>query len=201
MAARHLIVVGLDWDAVETMEAEGHTIVGVIGPAPPDACGSLTYLGRDEDWEAIRPEHSDAEVILTVDQPRLRSRLLTRYGEAVATFVSAGATVSHRARIGAGSFIQTEARVQALVETGSCCKLNIGAMVHHECVLGDYVTVAPRAVLLGNVTVGAGSYIGAGAVIRQRIRIGERATIGAGAVVVSDVEDDATVVGVPARRR
>ena len=44
-----------------------------------------------------------------------------------------------------------------------------------------------------------GASIGAGAVILPGVTIGKRAMIGAGAVVTRDVEDDAKVVGNPAR--
>jgi len=49
------------------------------------------------------------------------------------------------------------------------------------------------------VTVGDGSWIGAGAKILDGVAIGERAIIGAGAVVRDDVPPGATAVGVPAR--
>ncbi len=49
------------------------------------------------------------------------------------------------------------------------------------------------------ITVGAGSWIGAGATVLDGVRIGDRAIVGAGAVVRSDVPDGATAVGVPAR--
>lgn len=42
-------------------------------------------------------------------------------------------------------------------------------------------------------------FVGAGARVLGGIRVGQRAVIGANAVVLSDVPDDATVVGIPAR--
>jgi len=53
--------------------------------------------------------------------------------------------------------------------------------------------------LAGGVTVGEGSHIGIGASVREGVRIGNRVTVGAGAAVVCDVDDDAVVVGVPAK--
>jgi len=52
--------------------------------------------------------------------------------------------------------------------------------------------------LLG-VEVCDGATIGSGAVILGGVRIGHEATVGAGAVLSRDVEDGATVAGVPAR--
>ncbi len=52
---------------------------------------------------------------------------------------------------------------------------------------------------LERTIVKKGASIGAGAVILPGVTIGKRAMIGAGAVVTRDVEDDAKVVGNPAR--
>jgi acetyltransferase-like isoleucine patch superfamily enzyme len=49
------------------------------------------------------------------------------------------------------------------------------------------------------VTLGDGSWIGAGAKILDGVAIGERAIIGAGAVVRNDVPPGAVAVGIPAR--
>ena len=77
--------------------------------------------------------------------------------------------------------------------------MNTGASVDHECVLGDYVHIAPNATLCGQVKVGEGTMIGVGVSVVQCVTIGKWCKIGAGAVVLSDVPDGATVVGVPGR--
>jgi acetyltransferase-like isoleucine patch superfamily enzyme len=49
------------------------------------------------------------------------------------------------------------------------------------------------------ISIGAGSWIGAGATVLDGVSIGQRAVVGAHAVVRHDVPDGATAVGVPAR--
>jgi serine acetyltransferase len=51
----------------------------------------------------------------------------------------------------------------------------------------------------GNLLVGNNVSLGANAIILGPICIGDNVTIGAGAVVVKDVENNLTVIGVPAR--
>jgi len=77
--------------------------------------------------------------------------------------------------------------------------INSGAVVEHDCVVGDHVHVATGAHLAGAVRIGAGAHIGIGATVKQGIAIGANAVVGAGAVVVKDVLPDTLVVGVPAR--
>jgi UDP-perosamine 4-acetyltransferase len=77
--------------------------------------------------------------------------------------------------------------------------VNSGAIVEHDCAIGDHVHVATGARLASTVRVGSGAHIGAGATVRQLISIGEGAVVGAGAVVVKDVPAWTVVMGVAAR--
>jgi serine O-acetyltransferase len=66
-------------------------------------------------------------------------------------------------------------------------------------VLFPFVTVGLQAGELKGPTVGDRAVIGSGAKIVGPVRVGERARVGANAVVLTDVPDDTTVVGIPAR--
>ena len=96
--------------------------------------------------------------------------------------------------------IQDFVKIYPFVNFGIGCKFNINSQIHHECQIGNFVTIAPSAIILGNVKINDCSYIGAGAVIKQNIKIGRNCIIGAGSVVVKDVPNNSTVVGVPAKK-
>jgi sugar O-acyltransferase (sialic acid O-acetyltransferase NeuD family) len=85
------------------------------------------------------------------------------------------------------------------VKIGKYFQANIYSYVAHDCIIGDYVTFAPKVCCNGRVSIGNHVYIGTGAVIRENITIGDGAVIGAGAVVVKDVLPYTTVVGNPAK--
>ena len=81
---------------------------------------------------------------------------------------------------------------------------NIYSYVAHDCVIGDFVTFAPKVCCNGNVHIGNHAYIGTGAILKQGtiekpLRIGEGAIVGMGAVVTKDVPAHTTVIGNPAR--
>jgi carbonic anhydrase/acetyltransferase-like protein (isoleucine patch superfamily) len=58
--------------------------------------------------------------------------------------------------------------------------INSGAVVEHDCRLGDWVHISPRACLGGNVTVEEGAWVGIGAVVKQGVTVGRGAIVGAG---------------------
>ena len=93
----------------------------------------------------------------------------------------------------AGSIVLPRATV------GRGVLLNTKASIDHDCLIGDFVNIAPAATLGGEVRVGAETFIGPGATVAAGISIGARALIGAGAVVVREVPEDVTAWGVPAR--
>ena len=109
------------------------------------------------------------------------------------------AVISETARIGDGTVVMAGVVINADAQIGRHCIINTCALVDHECVIDDYVHIAPKAALCGHVEVGEGTLIGVGASVAQCRKIGKWCTIGAGAVVVKDIPDGAIVVGVPGK--
>jgi sugar O-acyltransferase (sialic acid O-acetyltransferase NeuD family) len=121
-------------------------------------------------------------------------------GDIVAPTVVIGAGVT----IGEGAILCDHSTVTASAIIGSHFQCNIYSYVAHDCVIGDFVTLAPRVCVNGNVVLEDDAYIGTGAVIRQGVTgkplvIGRGAVVGMGAVVTKDVSPHTTVVGNPAR--
>ncbi|WP_338050797.1 acetyltransferase [Ramlibacter algicola] len=118
----------------------------------------------------------------------------------LATVVHPHASVSPLARVGAGSFVAAQAVLAPLAQLGSCVIVNHGAVIDHDCVVGDFSHVAPLAALGGQARVGARVLVGAGAHLLPGVRVCDDVVIGAGAVVRSDIDVPGVYAGVPARR-
>jgi len=95
--------------------------------------------------------------------------------------------------------IQDYVKIMPNVNIGSGSKIHVGVQIHHDCKIERFVTIAPKALLLGNVKIGNHAYIGAHATIKQKVKIGKGAVVGAGAVVIKDVKNFDIVAGTPAK--
>jgi acetyltransferase EpsM len=72
-------------------------------------------------------------------------------------------------------------------EIGFGCIVNTGAIVSHDCRLGQVVNLAPHATLAGNVQVGEYSLIGMAATLNLNVVTGSRVQVGNSATVKSDI--------------
>jgi acetyltransferase-like isoleucine patch superfamily enzyme len=85
-----------------------------------------------------------------------------------------------------------------MVKVGKHAIVNTGAIIEHDCRLGDFVHVAPGARLAGAVVVEDRCLVGIGASVLPMVRIAEDSVIGAGSVVVRDIPPRSVAYGVPA---
>jgi sugar O-acyltransferase (sialic acid O-acetyltransferase NeuD family) len=145
-----------------------------------------------------------AGVLVAIGNNEARLAWYRRLHERQATFatiVHPRGWVSSHASLGAGSVVMAGGVVNIGAKGGAATIINTGATVDHDCELGEAVHISPGAHLSGTVRIGHRSWIGAGAIVRQNITIGCGVIIGAGAVVISDIPDDVTAIGVPAKPR
>lgn len=142
-------------------------------------------------------------VLVAIGDNRIRyARLLDLHirGGRLIKLIHPSATVSRYADVGYGTVILAGVVVNAGAYIKQGVILNTGCSIDHDCELANAVHISPGARLAGGVSVGDESWIGIGASVRQLINIGQRVIVGAGSVVVSDIPNDLTVAGVPARR-
>jgi len=150
----------------------------------PAACGPLCVLFCYPGLKALlfhRLAHAGWEVGMC-----LPARMISQLGR-----FFTGIEIHPGAKIGRGLFIDHGMGVVIgeTAEIGDHCTLFQGVTLggtgkqrgKRHPTLGDNVTVGVGAQILGNITVGSGSYIGANS------------------VVIKDVPPEATVVGVPGR--
>ena len=145
----------------------------------------------------ILPDDEDG--LICIGNNERRRELLHQLSPRLRTVIHPSALISPSASIGAGTMMFHGSKVQAQTQIGRAVIVNTGASIDHDCVIGDYVHIAPNVTLCGYVDVREGANIGAASVVIPGVRIGKWATIGAGTTVISDIPDYSVAVGCPAR--
>ena len=98
-----------------------------------------------------------------------------------------------------GTVIFHQSVIQADARIGKHVIVNTSASIDHDCVIEDFVHIAPKATLCGNVRVGEATLIGAGTVIAPNLTIGKNCMIAEGSIITKNIPDNAIVRGNPAR--
>jgi sugar O-acyltransferase (sialic acid O-acetyltransferase NeuD family) len=191
---------GMGRELADILRADGHDKLVFVTDSPAGPVDGLEVVGA----EALR---SDDWLVIALGSSRDRRLVAERFaGRNFATVIAKSARLSPSALLGEGAAVCELALINNNVRIGAHFQANCFAQVSHDCIIGDFVTFAPRATCNGWVEIGDGVFVGSGAIIRngspeKRLVIGNGATIGMGAVVVGDVPAGAVVMGNPAMER
>ena len=177
-------------------------VVGLLDDNPAtDSVLGYPVLG-DRGRARSLLESGITRVHVSVGDNAARSRLAA---EMVSLRFSLGSVVDPTAvrftetSIGRGALVHAYTVLGAACQLGELAIVNVHAAIGHDSVIGDSVQLAPFVCLAGNVTVGDRSFVGMGAMVLPGVAVGSDVVVGANSVVTSDVEDNAIVVGAPAR--
>ena len=159
----------------------------------------LQYIGKESE---VAPLLQDYDFFACVGHNGIREKIHTQVSQFLGEPVNAihpTAVISSSVKLGTGIMVAANATINPLVNLGKGVICNTGSSIDHECIIGDFTHIAPNAVLCGNVEIGKNSFIGANSVIRQGVHIGNNVIVGAGSVVLTDIPDNMTYVGNPAK--
>ena len=191
---------------IEALLASSAVIAGILDPEPSLAGTSLLgvpVLGGDQ----IVADFSTSGILLvngmgSVGLPIRRQRLYEHFrgkGYKFASVVHPSAIIASDAELNAGAQVMAGSIIQPGCRIGCNAIINTKASVDHDCLIGDHVHISPGVTLSGGVRIGAGCHLGTSATVIQGITIGMGSLVAAGAVVVSNVDSNTMVKGLPAR--
>ena len=134
-----------------------------------------------------------------IDIRREAGAFLRSLGIEAASVIHPMAVVSPDAVVDAGSVILAGAIVNTGAHLGEGVIINSGAIVEHDCKVGAWAHLSPNSCIGGAANVGESAWIGLGSSVLHEKSVGANSILGAGSVATTDIPENVTAVGVPAR--
>ena len=186
--------------------SEEWDVIGFVDQMP---CKSTTQhfnikkLGSDEELDAILNKHQNANLVIGVGDISRRNKIISSLSfpeDRWANLIHPSAIIASTVILSYGIVVMSRAIIQTGAQVSEHAIINSGAVIEHDVLIGKNTHITSGAVLGGGCSIGDNCTIGLGSRIRDRISIGTGVTVGMGSVVVTDIPENETVVGVPARR-
>ena len=155
-------------------------------------------------FQRFRKQYSveDTQFVITIGEPKFRKEAFDRMIEAGyhgACVIHPSAYISPDAELGEGAVVGPGVFIGSLAKVGKNFYAAKGAAVGHDSVIKDHTRVGANAFVGGHTIIGENVFIGSGAMLKDRIYIGDFSVVALGSAVFSNVEDNVTVMGNPAR--
>ena len=199
-----VILIGAGGHALSLAEFSSGKILGYLAMSPNEEMPGEWYGDDSMADRLISKGYRFNMAYIYSGLPLMRKRgdMIERYERAGAEFVtliSPSAMVTSHSEIGKGCALMTGCIVNR-AKLGRHVVVNSGAIVEHDCRIGDNSFVGPGAVIGGFTEVGRNCFIGLGARIGNGLKIGDDVTVAMGAVVNRNLTEPGIYHGFPLRR-
>jgi UDP-N-acetylbacillosamine N-acetyltransferase len=203
---RRLIILGASGHgkvAADCAEVTGvYNSIAFLDAVYPNQClvGNWPILEKPENAHVFNNHNTD--FFVAVGNNLIREKLLNGLLQAnlnIVSLIHPKSVVSRHATIAAGVLVCANATINPMATVGIGGIINTAASIDHDCVIGDYAHISVGVRLAGSVVVGNHSFVGINSCVIQGVTIGQNCMLGAGASLISDLPDNTTAVGTPAK--
>lgn len=182
---------------IDSIHKNGGAVTGYFDKTEKKESHELEYLGQETE------KTNGYNLFITIGDNMIRKRIYTKIklkNNVDFSVIDNSSNISHSSLIGHQTYIGKNTILNERVQVGIGCIINTGAILEHECKIGNFTHIAPSATICGNVTIGENCLIGANSTIIPNVKIGDNVVIGAGSVVLKDVISNSKFVGNPAHK-
>ncbi len=148
--------------------------------------------------ELLDIRHRPSKAIVAIGDNQARKKVVEFLEQQDIEFVNTihpTAIIAKNVFIGPGSVVMAMVAINPCTRIGNHVIVNTAASVDHDCIIEDFVHLAPGTTICGTVTVGNGTLIGAGSTIIPNVTIGKKVLVGAGTTIYKDIANDIKVIG------
>lgn len=144
----------------------------------------------------------DQEYYLGISDPTLKQKFfekLNLLGWNPLQFISKNAIVSQHSYIGKGAIICPFTTISPLSILGKFTTINCHSGVGHHAQIGDFSTLLGSNCVNGYSIIGEYCILGSGAQVLPKRKISNNSSVGIGSVVITNIKENKTVFGNPAK--
>lgn len=171
-----------------------------------ESAGQVVF-GDWSELEGILDAHADDIEYFDIENDCRNSAVPLLDMKDINARIEPGATIRDRVSIGDNAVIMMGAVINIGAVIGAGSMIDMGAVLGGRAIVGKNCHIGAGTVLAGVVEPASAVpviieddvVIGANAVVLEGCRVGKGAVVAAGAVVVSDVEPNTVVAGIPAK--
>jgi sugar O-acyltransferase (sialic acid O-acetyltransferase NeuD family) len=192
--------------AKEIFESNGVVVYGFLDDDKKlhnTEVDEVQVLGSTDEQGFLKLIGKKCEAFVASDDNKLRKALTEMLHDArhvqPANAVHQKATISKKASIGYGNFIDADVSIASGAAINSHCLIQAKAHIGMDCTVADFVQIGTGAIINAGATLEAEAFIGSGVTIVAGVTIGKGARVGAGSVVIASVKAGETVFGNPAQ--
>ena len=168
---------------------------------------SLVVFGNWADLEPVVTANAAAIADIVIENDRRNSGVPLLDIRNIRARIEPGAVIREKVEIGEGAVIMMGAVINIGAVIGAGSMIDMGAVLGGRAIVGKNCHIGAGTVLAGVVEPASAVpviieddvVIGANAVVLEGCRVGKGAVVAAGAVVVSNVEPNTVVAGIPAK--
>ena len=187
---------------VDALKLNSIDIIGVVDPVLEKGStvfNDVLVLGNEESVS----QYNSSELLLVNGlgpSPKRSNRedLNRKFldlGYEFCSVIHPSALISPNVKLKMGVQVMAGAVIQSGCEIGFNTVVNTGAIVDHDCILGDYCHLAPGAILCGGVETGSYVFIGTGAKIIENLLLEDRSLVAAGATLRKNLKENQVFYG------
>jgi len=147
---------------------------------------SVNYLGTDNEVLNYSKQTLLALGIGQINNQDFRRKIVNYFideGYHFATLVSPDSILNEDVNIGIGTVIMDGVIINCCTAISDYSIINTKVSVDHDCLIGEFVHIAPGTTVCGNVIINDGTFVGAGTTIINNIELECNSFIKAGKLV------------------
>ncbi len=142
-----------------------------------------------------------SKIALGIGIPKIKRKIIEKIKtqDQFVTLIHPSSQVGRTVELGLGCIVTAGCVLTTNIKVGFHVLFNWNCTVGHDSLIGNFCSLFPDVNISGGVKIGAGCELGTKTVVIPKKSIGDWTITGAGSVVISDVESNLTIAGVPAR--